>query len=542
MSLLMDALKKAEKAKQGTPVVAPQSASGTPSAVGSGPATDWPVLTIEMSPAEIESELGFDPARTKSAVAPAPPAEHKAGSAISLEPLSRNRAPIEAPPGIIAPPPPAIPPPAAVISPGSGDRASMAGTQAAERQAAKGVFSAKRPATAGESSRRPFFTIIGLLVLAGAGGAYYFWTQLQVPATPAFAPPSGAASGVINGPAPAPSANTAPPVSPAGTVAPAIGPTPVAVSPSAPTPAIDAATQKVGVTPAGVAAPSKPPATVALPATANAVDTGPTNTPGTTPRAPTSPANAVAATRPPAATSESAPAESAVRPGTPAPGPRPAAGARSGNQVGSPSNLRVSRDPAPAGIDPAVAAGYAALADGNLDAAREHYSRALATDATNRDALLGLATVATRSGRTGAAESLYQRVLEIHPRDPYATAQLSALRSGNDAPGAESRVRNLLANESDKAGAAPLHFALGNQLAAQSRWAEAQQAYFNAFAAEPENPDYCFNLAVSLDQIRQPKLAHEHYARALDLAQKRRAGFDPARAKARMDQLAISAK
>ena len=156
--------------------------------------------------------------------------------------------------------------------------------------------------------------------------------------------------------------------------------------------------------------------------------------------------------------------------------------------------------------------------------------------------MLGLATIAARSGRAGAAESLYQRVLEIHPRDPYASAQLSALRSGNDASGAESRVKNLLAGENDKASAAPLHFALGNQMAAQSRWAEAQQAYFNAFAAEPDNPDYCFNLAVSLDQIRQPKLAYEHYARALELAQKRRAGFDPARAKLRLDQLATSAK
>lgn len=219
-----------------------------------------------------------------------------------------------------------------------------------------------------------------------------------------------------------------------------------------------------------------------------------------------------------------------------------AASARGGVPVESPSNLRISRDRAPIGIEPGVAAGYAALAEGNVEAARDHYARALAADATNRDALLGMATIALRGGSTNAAQGLYQRVLEIYPRDPYASAQLSALRSGSDAAGAESRVKSLLANESDRASAAPLHFALGNQMAAQGRWPEAQQAYFNAFAAEPDNPDYCFNLAVSLDQIRQPKLAFEHYARALELAQKRRPGFDVARAKARLDQLAISAK
>ena len=83
-----------------------------------------------------------------------------------------------------------------------------------------------------------------------------------------------------------------------------------------------------------------------------------------------------------------------------------------------------------------------------------------------------------------------------------------------------------------------LHFTLGNQLAQQSRWAEAQQQYFRAFAAEPDNADYAFNLAVSLDHLRQSKLALDYYRRAIALAEKRAASFDLAAARSRAAQLA----
>ena len=88
----------------------------------------------------------------------------------------------------------------------------------------------------------------------------------------------------------------------------------------------------------------------------------------------------------------------------------------------------------------------------------------------------------------------------------------------------ESRVKSMLAANPE---ANVLHFTLGNQYAQQGRWAEAQQAYFKAFAANPENPDFAFNLAVSLDQLRQGKLALEYYRKALSLAETRGAAFDP---------------
>jgi len=83
-----------------------------------------------------------------------------------------------------------------------------------------------------------------------------------------------------------------------------------------------------------------------------------------------------------------------------------------------------------------------------------------------------------------------------------------------------------------------LNFTLGNQLAQQGRWAEAQQEFFKAFAAEPDNADFAYNLAVSLDHLRQPKLALEYYQRAIALAKARGARFDLGAAEGRVTQLA----
>jgi Flp pilus assembly protein TadD len=99
----------------------------------------------------------------------------------------------------------------------------------------------------------------------------------------------------------------------------------------------------------------------------------------------------------------------------------------------------------------------------------------------------------------------------------------------------ESRVKTLLAADPS---AHVLNFTLGNQLAQQGRWAEAQQEYFKAFAADPNNADFAYNLAVSLDHLRQSKLALEHYQRALALAEKRGASFDADAARGRIAQLA----
>ena len=199
------------------------------------------------------------------------------------------------------------------------------------------------------------------------------------------------------------------------------------------------------------------------------------------------------------------------------------------------SEAPITQTRQPPQVHPKVDSAYAAYLAGDLATARADYQAALREDAGNRDALLGLAAVDVRTGRYETAEAAYLRLLQGDPNDSHAQAGLIALRASRlDPLATESRVKSLLAADP---GANVLHFTLGNQLAQQGRWGEAQQEYFKAFAADPDNADFAFNLAVSLDHLRQPKLALEYYRRAIALAEKRSASFDVAAARSRAAQL-----
>lgn len=200
----------------------------------------------------------------------------------------------------------------------------------------------------------------------------------------------------------------------------------------------------------------------------------------------------------------------------------------------SSSDIKVSHSTTAPRISPALESGYQSLLAGDLPAAAEHYSVALRQDPNNRDALLGNAAVAVRRNEAGQASASYMRLLELNPSDPDALAGLLSLRPG-DTGQSELRLKDMLRKSPDSA---PLQFALGNLYARQSRWTDAQQAYFRAYTASPDNPDYAFNLAIGLDRLNQPKLALNYYQRALSLAQAGPAGFDSEAVRARMRQLA----
>ncbi|CAN7385261.1 tetratricopeptide repeat protein [Pseudoduganella sp. LjRoot289] len=197
------------------------------------------------------------------------------------------------------------------------------------------------------------------------------------------------------------------------------------------------------------------------------------------------------------------------------------------------NDIKVSHSTTAPRVSPALQSGYQSLLAGDLPAAAEHYSAALRQDPNNRDALLGNAAVAVRRNDAAQASASYMRLLELNPSDPDALAGLLSLRPG-DTGQSELRLKDLLRKAPDSA---PLQFALGNLYSRQARWTDAQQAYFRAYTASPDNPDYAFNLAVGLDRLNQPKLALNYYQRALSLAQAGPAGFDSEAVRARMRQL-----
>ena len=178
--------------------------------------------------------------------------------------------------------------------------------------------------------------------------------------------------------------------------------------------------------------------------------------------------------------------------------------------------------------------GYQAMLNNDMSTAKRWYEQALALDRNSADALVGLATISSRNDQPLQAERLYRRALEVDPNEPGARAGLIALRRLVDPTAQESALRSMIAGEN---ATVANHVALGNLLAAQGRWPEAQQSYFQATSAEPNHPDYAFNLAVSLDRMRQGSAAIGAYRRAIELANARPARFHVAQVQTRLAEL-----
>lgn len=194
----------------------------------------------------------------------------------------------------------------------------------------------------------------------------------------------------------------------------------------------------------------------------------------------------------------------------------------------------VSKTP-DAGVDPTLLAAYQAFKRGEDASAQQQYRQVLQHNVRNVDALLGMAAIAQRQGRDADAAGWYQKVLELEPRNAIAQSAVVSLQVSNDVVGTESRIKSMLAQRPESAN---LHAALGNLYAAQSQWPLAQQAYFDASRFAPNNADYVFNLAISLDQLGKTKLALAQYQRALDLVKSSGTStFDRAQLEARIQAL-----
>jgi len=167
--------------------------------------------------------------------------------------------------------------------------------------------------------------------------------------------------------------------------------------------------------------------------------------------------------------------------------------------------------------------GYNAYQRSDMVTARSSYQAALQRENKNRDAMLGLAAIALRERNYTIAQDYYTQLLQANPADNVARGGLVSLL-GELAPlQAESELKTLLNQEPS---AAYLHFTLGNIYVSQSRWADAQQAFFKAYSADKNNADYIYNLAVSLDFLGEHKTALNYYREALILAERNIVSFN----------------
>ena len=476
MSLLIDALKRAEQAKRGqTEPRLAQPDTIERATETEEQARDWALA--EPAPDPIVGEVAPDLSEAQSRTEP------------------RFSGPVAPSPS------PALTAAKATSSSGKLDDQRVT----KEREAAQTLFQAKRSAP---RSRAGILLVGGLAALLLAAGGFYVWYSFAFPPSLPFQPVQARNPAPTVPPTTAPSAATAGPIA---TVAPVTGSAPEAPpEPPSATLVEVTPTAEVALIPSNV---DEPPPKAKRPRRGAS-------------RSPVVQAESVTSAEFSSEYTVRREIEQAQRP----------RGARLSRAAKGDRAISVSRgDSNRNDFDPDLALAYNSLLSGQRAEAKRLYSIVAERDPFNVDALLGLATIAANQGDLNGAEHSYRRALELEPQNAAALAGLASIRQ----PGgpSESQIKFELARTPDSA---QLHFALGNQYANQARWDEAQQAYFDAFSLDAGNPDFAYNLAVSLDQLGQIKQAVTYYRKALDLAKNRSARFRPAEVGARLGELAAA--
>jgi Tfp pilus assembly protein PilF len=472
MSLLIDALKRAELAKNGQAESDPAPRNTVERAVDNATtALDWSLTESSVDPVigAARREVTEPPTRT----------EPRFTESVENVPLRE--------------PTVATPVAATHTTKSWNNSKSDQAAAAQERAAAKTLFDAKRPAT---RSHAGVLALLGLATLILAAGGFYVWYSLAFPPSPAARPahvlPVAPAAAVNVTPAP----DLAAEAPPARTKAAETSPSPpltAAVAVETPSQAGFDDTEKPSLAPPNVAKrKSKKSDTDAAPA------------------------------------GEFSSAEIVRREIVQARRSQLARRAKTNAANGA---IKVGRDER-SEFDADITLAYNSLLSGNRAEAKRLYGIAAQRDPFNTDALLGLASIAGNVGDLSGAEQYFRRALELDPQNAAAIAGLASI--GQPGGPSESQLKFELARTPDSA---PLRFALGNQLANQGRWDEAQQAYFDAFSADASNADYAYNLAVSLDQLNQSKQAVAYYRKALDLAKGRTASFRSSDISTRLTEL-----
>ena len=154
---------------------------------------------------------------------------------------------------------------------------------------------------------------------------------------------------------------------------------------------------------------------------------------------------------------------------------------------------------------------YAAYKSGNESLALTRYNQVLEVDPGNRNALLARAAINVQNNNSDAAIRDYRTLLLHNPKDSLAMSSFIAVANLSPRE-TESQLKLMIRDEPDSPY---LNFALANAYGAQQRWQEAQGYYFKALEYNPSDPNYAYNLAVSLEHIAQPRAAILYYQRAL---------------------------
>jgi Flp pilus assembly protein TadD len=188
------------------------------------------------------------------------------------------------------------------------------------------------------------------------------------------------------------------------------------------------------------------------------------------------------------------------------------------------------RDP----VSEALESGWQAYQGKDYQKSKSEYEKVLDKEPHNHDALLGIAAVSLQLQDINTAREIYLQLLERDPRDPHAHAGLANIAQTEGASLSESKLKQLIEHRPDDAH---LQFALGALYVQKQNWPGAQQAFFNAWKGDPDNPDYAYNLAVSLDHIGKRREAKAFYEDSIKLATGKHISFSTDAVKNRLASL-----
>jgi len=184
-----------------------------------------------------------------------------------------------------------------------------------------------------------------------------------------------------------------------------------------------------------------------------------------------------------------------------------------------------------------IQSAYEAYQSGDYAAAKTKYDKIFKDFPESRDGLLGLGAIAMYEHDWERAFDMYSRLLTIDPGNTVARAALINLVGASGQANRESAIKLML---HDNPRSSYLYFSLGNVYASQTRWAEAQQAYFDAYRYDSSNPNYALNLAIALDRMGQSETALDYYNTALKLTSGKQTVFDEAKVQARIDTISAN--
>lgn len=177
---------------------------------------------------------------------------------------------------------------------------------------------------------------------------------------------------------------------------------------------------------------------------------------------------------------------------------------------------------------------YNAYRNNDVDRAKTLYTRILQKNHRNIDALNALGSIAEQSGNKERAQVFFEQVLKLDGNQVFAKQALIRLQRTPNSSHQESHYKSLINKYPDNAAT---YANLANAYSAQQQWLKAQKAYFKAIEIDSHNPDYHFNLAISLDHLSKPKIALRYYKKALQLSTNHKPMFSISALQLRIQQL-----